>query len=389
MAVDVGVPIVEFIDATEQEGIAMTAQPTIPGTLDHSAHRSRRAVLAAGIGGVAATVAAAIGRPEVALAGSDGDVGLGVTNITALTTTIENLTTGGTVLYVASSHDGIGLYSTSLSGRAVAGESTDGYGVYGQSSSTDGVHGKSWSAAGVYGISNSGYGVYGTSTSQVGVYGDSANHPGVVGHSDNSIGVSGSSPNGTGVYGSSGIGVGVSAYSNATNRAAGQGWSAGASTGLLGYSGDTVPAAPANTGVFGDAEQDTTAKGVWGKSTVGRGVYGEATTGQGVRGYATTGVAVYGATSGLHNGYALRTVGRVRFDNSIGLASIAAATKSVTVSPGIDLTPTSAVVATLQGNPGGTTTVQRVAIDTTTDKFTIYLTANATALVKVAWHVFG
>ena len=367
----------------------MTAQPTNAIAIDPAAHRSRRAVLAAGVGAVAATIATAVGRPEIARAGSDGDVVLGAYNATTTTTEVENTYSGRDALSGVALGTGRGVYGYSQSGHAVEGEANTGIGVFGTSSSGDGVHGESGSQDGVHGVSLNRYGVYGTSTSQAGVYGDSGNHPGVVGHSDNSIGVSGSSPNGTGVYGSSGIGVGVSAYSNAANRAAGQGWSAGASTGLFGFSGDTLPAAPANTGVFGEAEQDATARGVWGKSTVGRGVYGEATTGQGVRGYATTGVALYAATSGLHNGYALRTVGRVRFDNSIGLASIAAGTKSITVTPGIDLTPTSAVVATLQGDPGGTTTVQRVAIDTTTDKFTIYLTANATASVKVAWHVFG
>jgi hypothetical protein len=150
---------------------------------------------------------------------------------------------------------------------------------------------------------------------------------------------------------------------------------------------DTI--AKARTGVYGEAKQDSTARGVAGVSTSGRGVYGAATTGYGVRGQATTGAALYGQTSGLKSGVALRTVGKVRFDNSVGLATIASGTKSVTVTPGIDLTTTSAVVATLQGNPGGTTTVQRVAIDTAADTFTIYLTANSTASVKVAWHVFG
>ncbi len=59
------------------------------------------------------------------------------------------------------------------------------------------------------------------------------------------------------------------------------------------------------------------------------------------------------------------------------------------MTPGIDLTATSAVVATLQGSAGGTTTVHRIAVNATADTFTIYLTANATAAVKVAWHVFG
>ena len=79
---------------------------------------------------------------------------------------------------------------------------------------------------------------------------------------------------------------------------------------------------------------------------------------------------------------------RVRFDNSVGIATIAAGTNGVTVTPGIDLTATSAVVATLQG-PAGGALVERVSVNATTDQITIYLTKNSTNTVKVAWHVFG
>ena len=39
--------------------------------------------------------------------------------------------------------------------------------------------------------------------------------------------------------------------------------------------------------------------------------------------------------------------------------------------------------------PGGTTTVHRVSVNATANTFTIFLTANSTASVKVAWHAFG
>jgi hypothetical protein len=71
------------------------------------------------------------------------------------------------------------------------------------------------------------------------------------------------------------------------------------------------------------------------------------------------------------------------------VATIASGHNSVTVTPGTDLLSTSAVVATLQGNPSGTAMVKSVAVNATADTFTIYLTANATAAVTVAWHVFG
>jgi hypothetical protein len=368
-----------------------------PMAIDQTAARSRRALLAAGLGGLVATVASALGRPDVVRAGSDGDVVLGGSNSTTSTTYLTNSVGGaividatavGTAVY-AYAEAGFGVEAKTKAYAAVYGNSDSADGVDGVSGTSYGVRGSSTSNVGVYGESGSQYGVYGTSTNQVGVYGESTNHPGVVGTSTNSIGVSGTSPNGTGVAGSSGIGVGVNGHSNATNRAGTVGQSDGDSTGVLGISGTPVPDAPAKTGVYGEATQDTAARGVWGKSTTGRGVYGEASSGHGVRGYARTGAAVYGSTIGLKSGLALHTVGRVRLDNSVGLATILSGHNSVTVTPGIDLTATSAVVATLQGSAGATTTVHRVVVDASGDTFTIYLTANATTNVTVAWHIFG
>jgi len=332
--------------------------------------RSRRGLLAAGLGAVAATVASAFGRPAPVRAGSDGDVVLGASNTTAGQTSITKTTTANSVLYVAAAAGGgSGVTALSDGGPALYGFGTSSYGLEAHSSS--------------------GYGVYGQSTSNVGVYGDSADHPGVVGTSTNSFGVSGTSPNGTGVAGSSGVGTGVSGHSNATNRAGTVGQSDGDSTGVMGISGSPLPDAPGKTGVYGRADQDTGARGIWGESLAGRGVYGETASGQGVRGYAKSGSALYGSTVGLKKGLALRTVGRVKFDNSVGIATIPSGTNHVTVTPGIDLQATSAVVATIQGNPAGTMTVRSVAVDAAADTFTIYLTANATATMTIAWHVFG
>jgi hypothetical protein len=98
---------------------------------------------------------------------------------------------------------------------------------------------------------------------------------------------------------------------------------------------------------------------------------------------------MYAATTDPTQGLAFRAVGRVKLDNCSGIATIAAGTNNVVVKPGIDLTSSSAVVATLQASAGGTTTVHRCVVNVTTDSFTIYLTANSTANVKVAWHIFG
>jgi len=174
--------------------------------------------------------------------------------------------------------------------------------------------------------------------------------------------------------------------------------------------------------IWGDSEFDT---GVYGTSNRAYGVVGEVgpafadpTHGAGVRGIGHAGTGVKGEASGgntgigVHGlggaigvrgssiygtgvwaealpGYALRTVGRVRLDKSAGVATIASGTQSVLVTPGIDLDGTSTVHATLQGSAGGTTTVFRVTVYTSTNAFRIYLTAKATQSVKVAWLVLG
>ena len=59
------------------------------------------------------------------------------------------------------------------------------------------------------------------------------------------------------------------------------------------------------------------------------------------------------------------------------------------MTPGIDLTASTAVIATLNGNAGGSVAVKRVAIDAAANTFTIHLTANSSASVSVAWMVLS
>jgi hypothetical protein len=59
----------------------------------------------------------------------------------------------------------------------------------------------------------------------------------------------------------------------------------------------------------------------------------------------------------------------------------------VTPSPALNLTSSSKVLVTLMGNPGGTVAVQRVAVDTVNDRFTVYLTGSAGASTRFAWFV--
>jgi hypothetical protein len=322
--------------------------------VDPAVLRSRRAVLAAAVAAGAGSVLAALGRPLPASAADPNDVLLGGPNAATGMTSITNGTNGETVLAVGSSN-----------GVAIAGAS--GVEEPPQSITTStGVYGISLDGTGVYGASQNGAGVYGAShaTAMAAVVGQGNDGTGIHGHAGDvllpaapaSTGVLGSATGaGTGVRGQTATGSGIVGVSNGE---------------------EPSPAAPAATGVFGYAGQDANSRGVTGESVAGRGVNGLATTGRGVHGQATSGLGVRGyATSGVGvsgeatTGYALRTSGRVRLDKSAGNATVAAETSSVLVTPGVDLTGTSTVLATLNGNAGGSTTVKRVSIDAAANTF--------------------
>jgi hypothetical protein len=146
--------------------------------------------------------------------------------------------------------------------------------------------------------------------------------------------------------------------------------------GVAGFSGSDAGqrSAPPDTGVFGYASKES-----------GAGVRGYSHAGTGVTGISDQGAGL----SGSGGEYALRTYGRIRLDRSSGVATVPAGRVSAIVRPGIDLDTRSKVIATLQGNAGGRTTIHRVAIDRTTDTFTIFLTAKATAAASVAWLVLS
>jgi hypothetical protein len=209
-------------------------------------------LLAGALGGIGAWAASAIGRASPVRA-TDGQ---------PLIQGADNSGTLGTLVRISTS-------STALQGLADATSGTT-YGLRGRNSSTAGagVYGvaaaSSGGAAGVKGVSNSeqGYGVQGGAfdATYTGVSGDSSDRYGVLGFSKNLIGVKGISqatgPGGAGVFGQS----------------------TGGNTGVMGSSGG-IPDAKPKTGVYGDARQDSTSKGVWGYSLYGHGVHGESTTG--------------------------------------------------------------------------------------------------------------
>jgi hypothetical protein len=192
----------------------------------------------------------------------------------------------------------------------------------------------------------------GDSPHGIAVHGVSDSYVGVWGHSASVVGVRGTSDSGRAVVGSSSSGAGVVGYSTSGPGVAGQ----------------------------------SPTQGVLGSSAAGVAIRAETASGFGVYSQADSGTGLYGRSS---TGYALRTSGRLRFDKSSGVATVAAGTKSVVVTPGFELAPTTKVLATLQGSAGGTTTIHRVAVNATAGTFTLYLTANATTAVHVAWLALG
>jgi hypothetical protein len=402
--------------------------------IDSTILRSRRAVLAASMGGAAALLAQALGRPLPTDAANGDPVTIGGSFSGTAPTAITN-STGDAIQAINTSTTASGLFAHATAATGVT------YGVFGRANSIGGigVGGFNYSATGitygvrgqadspngtgVYGVATKGTGIYGTSDDAIGIRGSSQSNRAIYGASALHIGieglgavagVKGTSPNGPGVSASSTQGPGVEAVSTsnagvvarsstslgvyAISDSMDGAWGYGDQTGVVGWSGDNTgvvgysgngpkpPTTLPDVGVFGFAVDSSSARGVFGQSTNGRGVQGQATSGYGVRGLATSGTGLSGEAS---SGYALRTKGRVRLEQSAGKATIASGTASVTVTPGVDLTSSTSVVATLNGNAGGSVAVKRVSINTTANTFTIYLTANSTASVSVAWLVLS
>lgn len=333
-----------------------------------------------------------------AIRGVASGTGSGVSGHSALGAGVKGTTDNpqavgvdGTAQYVGISGQALNEGGIGMFGTAESGQTGVGTGVFGQvNASGTGIHayaGDSGPAAalsgvGVHAESEFGWGLYASSGASDAIYGEATDpgSAGVAGYNASGNGVWGGSGNGTGVGGGSSDGSAVTGLSQSATKAAILGHAAGPGagserTGVLGFSGQTAPAsAPAKTGVYGYAAQDSTANGVYGRTTGGRGLYGQATSGSGVYGTATT-------------GYALRTIGRLKLEKTSGSVVIASgATVSANITPGVALTSSSLVIATIQTNGGANVAVKRVTVTTgPAGFFTITLTTAPSANVKVAW----
>lgn len=210
---------------------------------------SRRALLAAACGGLAAAAAQALGRPLPALAGHGDTDGADSLHLERANTTDENTSLEGTSNQVTLTlrntggadalelesdgqvmvarllggstnhtaqfeHDGVGggaavFARGTNSGVAGEGLGEGAVGVVGYSQSGRGVQGESnGDAPGVQGVSGSGfYGNFGQGSSP-GVQGISGSGPGVQGMSNIGPGIAGNSQSGDGVAGHSETGIG-------------------------------------------------------------------------------------------------------------------------------------------------------------------------------------
>jgi hypothetical protein len=342
--------------------------------IDTNSPRSRRAMLGAGLGALAATVASAIGRPLAARA-TDGEiVHVGDFNVTGNTLETRIGSTSQIAFTGESTNaTGWGLFGAGKGGGVVGWGNTSGGGVTGMSQSVLGFLYGPIPKTGVYGVAHqdaTSRGVLGRSTAGVGVQGEAVedfNHPGI--------------------------------------------WGAG----VIGLSGPGTGVVPAKTGVYGYAAQDASARGVTGQTTAGRGVNGIATSGSGVHGHTDSGYGVEGiAASGYgvsgisasnfgvfgHSdssvavyaeapaGIALQTVGRIKLATS-GIAIIPAGLSSVTVSPpfGVDVSIDSFVLLTPMANIGTRALwfTKNISLDT----ITIHLSSSRTSATKVSWLLLG
>ncbi len=168
----------------------------------------------------------------------------------------------------------------------------------------------------------------------------------------------------------------------------------GASTdrvGVLGVAGGEGPTnMPPNAGVYGWSTTPGAgvSMGVLGRSTaqIGYGVFGTSETGTGVQGFTNSGTAVSATVGPNGSGRAFAASGRVSFSSS-GIATVGSGNSQKVVNPGIPLTPTIKVLATVMGNPGGSVVLKRVIVDAAADTFTIVLTGPAANATDVAWFV--
>jgi hypothetical protein len=242
----------------------------------HSGPRSRRALLAAAVGGVGALAAEAIARPLPAQAAS-----------AALMTEVDNPTTARTSISAVTSITTPGAIAfetnVGLDATAIHGDSPGGVGVFGTNDTSGaGVVGNSNHAVGVLGQTGDPAGYPGLPTGDAaGVmgYSDSTGQPGVLGLGD------------VGVQAGGAIGVFAVGAPALVGVADGLGPPGQFGTGVYGYSGAlNPPAPPDNIAIYAHGDGASLALRVQGKAVFSRSGRTSVTAGHASRAVAFAGV---------------------------------------------------------------------------------------------------
>lgn len=348
--------------------------------------RSRRALLAGSIGGLAALALDAFGRPRITEA-ANGDtvkVGQGRTGSATTSITSSSITaflgvssTGGARavrgLASATSGDGMGVHGESKSGA--------GAGVNGFNAATSGV------PVGVRGVSTGpGIGVYGFAGRGVLGEASTAGGSGVVAKNTASTGSGRAltalafSPSAEAIYaensGDNGSGHAIHATSSTLTTVLVDNVSADpTAVGLAVTAPDIGVETSGRIGVLGEVRTTTNAVG----------------TRSGVRGVADDPNHFGGSFANLNTqGFGLQVTAGLKLVGAAGKATIASGSNQVTVSPPAPIRNTTLVLATLQSNPGAGRTVARVEVSgSAVTTFTIFLTGNTTQQCEVGWIILN
>lgn len=236
--------------------------------------QSRRALLAAAVGGLVGSAAAALGRPSSVQAAAGDTMKVGRENFAGASGTHLFATSSGGAFWATQYGFGSGVRGDSVSGHGgvFTTAHADRFGLYAQQTAGSLGNGAAVRAEGV---------------NNDGVYGTSSGRRGIHGYSDTGAGVRGESSQATGVE-AVGWGAGLTAQGDSSTAVGVQ----GIANGLTGI------------GVFG-LSAGGSGNGLYGRATgqFGTGVYGEAqgSDGHGVVGVATAAsgnaAGVYGSAS--------------------------------------------------------------------------------------------
>jgi hypothetical protein len=338
--------------------------------MDPVTPRSRRAVLAGALGGVAAAVASSLVRPSTVGATDHSALIVGEANTETLQTTLTNTTAGATTLSSVASGTGTSILGTSSAGRGITGITQTGIAVRAAAYAEGG---------GIWASATTGMALRATSGGQ---------------------------------------GAGISSSSSSLPSLVSQ--STGGKVGVVGLGANFAPAAyPDGVGVLGD-NPDPAGVGMWGRSAHGSAILGESDDGFGLEAYGAVGVYASGGDvgvigdvdlatgvqgwsgvavapdsgvnvgvwAGAENGRtALKVQGVVRMNRS-GRVSMGSGTSSKKFAVPGGITSTSLGFATLQANRSGTY-VQAVVNSTADNSIIIYLNKALTTATYVAWVVIG